>query len=158
VRRADTTLVNGRRDAHFVVVSREAAGASRRTVVAIIAAGEHRATGGGVDAAAIVVAVAIGGVADVGWRLGVVASPSEHMAAIRGVVVLVLLHGVLPLMLLHVLVLGGGWMSLFLLVGSGMLLVGLRVLSLVVVLVLWQLRCRFAVNYYCYRGWVESYD
>jgi hypothetical protein len=55
------------------------------------------------------------------------------------VVLLVVLHGVLLLMRLHVLVLVGGLLFLFLLVDSGLLVVGILVLSLVVLLVLWQL-------------------
>jgi hypothetical protein len=52
-------------------------------------------------------------------------------------VLLVLLQGVV---LLHVLVpVGGRGCSCFLLVGSGLLLVGQVVLSLVVLMVLWQL-------------------
>jgi hypothetical protein len=55
------------------------------------------------------------------------------------VVLLVLLHGALLLTLLHVLVLVGCQILLFLLVGNGLLLVGLLVLLMVELLVLWQL-------------------
>jgi hypothetical protein len=55
-------------------------------------------------------------------------------------VLMVLLHGELPvLMTLHVVMLVGGRMLLFLQVDNGLLLMGLLVLSHVLVLVLWQL-------------------